>query len=375
METAQQTAPYLPPATERSLRLEDLEVRRAEMAQRYLPVMSPEQTIERAESIRRIKQYLKEGEDYGVIPGTDKPTLLLPGAQKIAAAFGYVPDYEALPGTTEDWAGQMYGEPLFYYRTKCTLRQEGHAVGQGTGSCNSWEKKYRYRSGQRVCPQCGSASLIRGKAEYERDAQYKRRGAWLCFEKKGGCGAKYYGDDPAIMSQQVGQIANPDFADIINTVQKMADKRAYVAAVLSATGASQFFTQDMEDIGGAPDASVSDIRRQAAAVDTGGAPVGTQQAADAVRDRKLAEARQRQQDQPSAPPAAPGRITFAGIKFADIMQCFADIKPRVTDEQYRQVLVQVGGEKCAHANQLGSVKNFEDAYGRLLAIADQEVAA
>jgi hypothetical protein len=35
--------------------------------------------------------------------------------------------------------------------------------------------------------------------------------------------------------------------DIVNTLQKMAQKRAFVGAVITATGASDFFTQDMEE--------------------------------------------------------------------------------------------------------------------------------
>jgi hypothetical protein len=35
--------------------------------------------------------------------------------------------------------------------------------------------------------------------------------------------------------------------DMINTLQKMAQKRAYVGAMIIATGASDFFTQDVED--------------------------------------------------------------------------------------------------------------------------------
>lgn len=36
-------------------------------------------------------------------------------------------------------------------------------------------------------------------------------------------------------------------ADLINTLQKMAQKRAFVGAVIIAVGASDFFTQDIED--------------------------------------------------------------------------------------------------------------------------------
>lgn len=40
-------------------------------------------------------------------------------------------------------------------------------------------------------------------------------------------------------------------ADVLNTLQKMAQKRAFVGGVISAVGASEFYTQDVEDI--APD--------------------------------------------------------------------------------------------------------------------------
>lgn len=36
--------------------------------------------------------------------------------------------------------------------------------------------------------------------------------------------------------------------DMLNTLQKMAQKRAYVGAIIIATGASDFFTQDIEDM-------------------------------------------------------------------------------------------------------------------------------
>ena len=43
------------------------------------------------------------------------------------------------------------------------------------------------------------------------------------------------------------RILNQEVADLINTIQKMAQKRALVAATLIATSASEFFTQDVED--------------------------------------------------------------------------------------------------------------------------------
>jgi hypothetical protein len=42
-------------------------------------------------------------------------------------------------------------------------------------------------------------------------------------------------------------VKNPDVSDLVNTILKMADKRALVAATLIATGLSEYFTQDMDD--------------------------------------------------------------------------------------------------------------------------------
>lgn len=209
-------------------------------AARYLPVMTPATAKKRKAAIQDLKDnVLVEGEDYGVIPGTDKPTLLKPGAEKICAFFGYVPQYTYLT-KTEDWLGEAHnGEPLFYYHVRCDLVRDDKTVGQGQGSCSSWESKYRFRAAQRSCPSCGQQTIIKGKEEYG--------GGWLCFAKKGGCGAKYDDNDPEIMGQAVGRIANPAIFDVVNTVQKIADKRSYIAATLSATGASQWFTQDLED--------------------------------------------------------------------------------------------------------------------------------
>jgi hypothetical protein len=42
-------------------------------------------------------------------------------------------------------------------------------------------------------------------------------------------------------------VANPDLPDTHNTVLKMSNKRALVAAVLNVTAASEIFTQDVAD--------------------------------------------------------------------------------------------------------------------------------
>ena len=44
-----------------------------------------------------------------------------------------------------------------------------------------------------------------------------------------------------------GRVLNPDIAGLANTIPKMAKKRAHIDALLNTIGASQFFTQDIED--------------------------------------------------------------------------------------------------------------------------------
>lgn len=208
----------------------------------FMPVMNMEVAIQRRNYVVEFtKRIMVKDTDFGVVPGTGtKPTLLKPGAEKLATFFGLTPVFVPVT-TTEDWTGLEHdGEPFFYYRYRCELHRNGNLISTSEGSCNSWESKYRYRKGERVCPNCGQAAIIKGKAEYG--------GGWLCFAKKGGCGAKFKDGDAAIEEQTVGRITNADVADQVNTFQKMAQKRALVAAVLLAVNASEFFTQDVEDM-------------------------------------------------------------------------------------------------------------------------------
>ena len=206
-----------------------------------MPVLDIEGAMMRRQAVVEFtRKLMVEGRDYGKVPGTgDKPTLLKPGAEKLASLFGLTPDFDPIE-TVMDWTGEAHGgEPFFFIRYRCTLRRGDMAVGQGVGSCNSWEKKYRYRKGERTCPNCGQPAIIKGKAEYG--------GGWICFAKKGGCGHKYQDGDQAIEGQSAGQVKNPDAADVVNTIDKMAQKRALVAAVLIAVNASEMYTQDVED--------------------------------------------------------------------------------------------------------------------------------
>lgn len=192
-----------------------------------------------AERIARVKRELmKEDVHYGVIPGTPKPTLLKPGAEVLCGIYNLVPETRL-----EYYWGDNVTSPWLRVIATCHLRLgdlEGPVVGLATGSASTWETKHRYRRGQRTCPACGhEGSIIKGKADYG--------GGWLCWQKKDGCGAKFDGDDQAIIGQAVDSIDNPDPAELENTIIKMASKRAEVAATIKATKSSDLFTQDIED--------------------------------------------------------------------------------------------------------------------------------
>ncbi|HEX8141001.1 MAG TPA: hypothetical protein VF553_00275 [Pyrinomonadaceae bacterium] len=206
----------------------------------FMPAMSIELAVERYNTITEfVSRVLRRDVDYGMIPGTEKLTLLKPGAEKLTTFFGLSTRFQLIE-RIEDWTGEDHnGEPFFYYLYRCQLFRGDLLVAEADGSCNSRETKYRYREAQRVCPECGQAAIIKGKEEYG--------GGWLCFRKKGGCGAKFAAGDDVIESQQVGRVPNAEIADQVNTIQKMGQKRALIAVTLLAVNASEFFTQDVED--------------------------------------------------------------------------------------------------------------------------------
>lgn len=138
-----------------------------------MPVMDIASAVARyKQMVEFVKSVMEPGTDFGVVPGTDKPTLLKPGAEKLCTFFGLSAEFNMI-ASVEDWTGRDHGEPLFDYTFKCRLLRSGNLVAEGVGSCTSWEKKYRYRQADRICPICGKPAIIKGKEEYG--------GGWLCL--------------------------------------------------------------------------------------------------------------------------------------------------------------------------------------------------
>ncbi|MES2359959.1 MAG: hypothetical protein V4529_16590 [Gemmatimonadota bacterium] len=163
-----------------------------------------------------VRSVMVKGDDYGRIPGTQKDTLYKAGAEKLAELYGFAFAFEIVK-RVEDW-----DKPLFYYEAKCTLtsRRDGRFICDGMGSCNSREDKYAWRwLGEKYLPPGID------KAGLKKKRSGKGNNTWWSF-----------------------RLPNEDIFSVINTLQKMACKRALVMAVIGATRSSALFTQDLEDM-------------------------------------------------------------------------------------------------------------------------------
>lgn len=163
-----------------------------------------------------VSKLLIEGHDYGVIPGTTKPTLLKPGAEKIDKILHLADTYE-ITNQVEEW-----DKGFFYYQFRCRLIIIGTdiVVSEGMGSCNSKENKYRYRW-------VFESALPKGIDKADLPTKKVRvKGNWT----------------------PTYRIENENPQDLANTILKMGKKRAHIDATLSAGRLSDVFTQDIEDI-------------------------------------------------------------------------------------------------------------------------------
>ena len=194
-----------------------------------------EATEQRALLVRYVKTHMREDVDFGTIPGTPKPSLWKAGAEKLTELYRCTPQFR-IAEKTLDWE-----RGFFHYTFRCKLisRDSGAVLAEGFGSCSSFESKYRWRDGKRKCPNCAKETIFKSK----------NGPGWYCWEKKGGCGQQWRNDqEPSIVGQVIGKVENPDMADVLNTVLKMAKKRAHVDGAIALAGCSDLFTQDLEDL-------------------------------------------------------------------------------------------------------------------------------
>jgi hypothetical protein len=152
------------------------------------------------------------------------------------------------------------------------------------------------------------------------------------------------------------RVPNPDVADVVNTIQKMAQKRALVAATLIATSASEFYTQDVED--------ADSFGRN---IDTGSHPRGPRETLEFVPDRKLDNLRAK-----SPVPVEPD----AGVKpwrnFGEMRRVFEEVREQVGETRYLEELGRAGVQ---NPGQFHSASKALECYWRLARIAAQPEVA
>lgn len=94
-------------------------------------------TISKITQFQKVVQsQLMQNHDYGVIPGTPKPTLLKPGAEKILMLLGLRSEFDIVDSTRD------FDKGFFQYQVKCKLYHGDMLVTEGLGSCNNRERKY-----------------------------------------------------------------------------------------------------------------------------------------------------------------------------------------------------------------------------------------
>ena len=145
---------------------------------------------------------------FGIIPGCKQPSLFKAGSEVLLTTFRIAVSIEVEDLSTSDCI-------RYRVRTIGTHQGSGIVVGEGIGECSSNEDKYKWRK-------------CYNKKEFDSFPENRRR---IKFTK--------FGEDMQVRTEP---------ADLANTVLKMAKKRAQIDLTLTATAASDIFTQDVEDL-------------------------------------------------------------------------------------------------------------------------------
>ena len=165
---------------------------------------------------RFFQKIMIKDQDYGIIPGTDKPTLLKPGAEKLCELYGFAPIIKEIKEEKNNETG------FCHYLVIITLvhKRSGAVVAEGVGEANTNEDKFRWRWIPEWKLVSEDKSLLQFRTETTKDGRQYR----------------------------LYKVENQSPFSLWNTILKIAKKRALVDATLSATRSSGIFTQDMEDL-------------------------------------------------------------------------------------------------------------------------------
>jgi hypothetical protein len=196
--------------------------------------------LARVSAVERIvKEVMKPEIHYG-LPyqggATQGARMVLkkPGIDVMCLAFQFRIDYIEAPGTVRCDAFINIA-----YRANVYHTPTGNLVASAYGSANSKEEKYRWArgSGKPACPSCGVDAVWASKDT--------AKPGFFCWGKKGGCGQKFEADDTRITSQKPTKTENDNAWEFLNMLEKIAQKRAGMAAIINACGLSNHFDQDI----------------------------------------------------------------------------------------------------------------------------------
>lgn len=212
---------------------------------------------------------LKSDIDYGIIPGCQKPSLLKPGAEKLRFVYGLGVEFQPIEATVD--LDRLFVD----YTYRCIIKsKQGQILSQCEGNCNSMEAKFGYvwlaasdipesvdltklktkTTGKKITEFEFALNKKETGGQYGKPADYWQK--WEDDIKSGKAkkiekatkGGKSYPAWEIDEQVTVYRVTNPDVIGMKNTIMKMAQKRAFVGAILIATGASEYFTQDIEDM-------------------------------------------------------------------------------------------------------------------------------
>lgn len=183
-----------------------------------------------------MKSVMKEDTHYGTIPGCKKPSLWKAGAEKLSLTFRLRPIIDNDRDVRIIDLGDRHREYTVYCHI---MTADGMELATGVGSCSTMESKYRYRGGEKI-----STGLSVPKEYWNAKKDGDMHKAQELIGGRGFSVAKIDGKWEIVEFGERQE--NPDIADCYNTVLKMAKKRSQVDGILSATAASDIFTQDID---------------------------------------------------------------------------------------------------------------------------------
>lgn len=199
--------------------------------------------LNRVNEVIAIRQEIfQKGVHFGPpYKGAKNDTLLKPGATFLQQKYQLHELHERLETTIHVDPTDL-SKSYIIIQDRCRIfDSHGQELAQADAACTTFEDKYLYRGGgDRTCPQCGNPNIMRSAYPPKNNPNAEK--GWYCNNKKGGCGASFDYNTPAITDQQVAKSLNENPLNLLDTIVAMAQKRASVRSTIKATGVDALFS-------------------------------------------------------------------------------------------------------------------------------------